>query len=167
MSSDHGTRDYVFGWRVCFGGVFEALCDLLDPCRNRAEDRPSLLRFNEEFVGEKCRHIRFVDGNDPCSIDVGIMSKSGSRSARFDRTSMPRTRPGSCSRGIARSTRWSRRTALICSFLSTTSRASPEEEARKPQEAGRRVRQIVDRLIGEGKHVIVLGDLNEGLDLNV
>jgi hypothetical protein len=42
-----------------------------------AEDRPSLLRFNEELLGEKYRHIMLVDGNDPRGIDVGLMTKSG------------------------------------------------------------------------------------------
>ena len=42
-----------------------------------AEDRPSLLRFNEELLDKKYRHIMLVDGNDPRGIDVGIMTKSG------------------------------------------------------------------------------------------
>ena len=42
-----------------------------------AEDRPSLLRFNDELLDKKDRHIMLVDGNDERGIDVGLMTKSG------------------------------------------------------------------------------------------
>ena len=42
-----------------------------------AEDRPSLIRFNDELLGGKYRHIMLVDGNDERGIDVGIMTKPG------------------------------------------------------------------------------------------
>jgi hypothetical protein len=58
--------------KVIDGGVNAEIIAVIE-----AEDRPSLLRFNEELLGEKYRHIMLVDGNDPRGIDVGIMTKSG------------------------------------------------------------------------------------------
>ncbi|HLM29347.1 MAG TPA: endonuclease/exonuclease/phosphatase family protein [Acidimicrobiales bacterium] len=37
-----------------------------------AEDRPSLVRFNEALLGDRYGHVTLVDGNDPRGIDVGI-----------------------------------------------------------------------------------------------
>lgn len=42
-----------------------------------AEDRPSLLRFNQELMNGKYGHVMLIDGNDERGIDVGIMTKSG------------------------------------------------------------------------------------------
>ncbi len=38
-----------------------------------AEDRPSLVRFNQALLGDRYGHVRLVDGNDPRGIDVGIL----------------------------------------------------------------------------------------------
>ncbi|HKX70821.1 MAG TPA: endonuclease/exonuclease/phosphatase family protein [Acidimicrobiales bacterium] len=37
-----------------------------------AEDRPSLVRFNEALLGDRYGHVTLVDGNDARGIDVGI-----------------------------------------------------------------------------------------------
>ena len=42
-----------------------------------AEDRPSLIRFNQELLGGMYRHVMLVDGNDERGIDVGILTKPG------------------------------------------------------------------------------------------
>lgn len=39
-----------------------------------AENRPSLVRFNEELLGDKYRHVMLVDGNDQRGIDVGLLT---------------------------------------------------------------------------------------------
>ena len=39
-----------------------------------AENRPSLLRFNEEMLGDRYRHVMLVDGNDQRGIDVGLLT---------------------------------------------------------------------------------------------
>jgi len=42
-----------------------------------AEDRPSLVRFNEELLGNQYAHAMLVDGNDDRGIDVGIFTRAG------------------------------------------------------------------------------------------
>ena len=39
-----------------------------------AEDRPSLVRFNEELLDDYFKHVMLVDGNDKRGIDVGLMT---------------------------------------------------------------------------------------------
>ena len=39
-----------------------------------AEDRPALVRFNEQLLGNRYGHIMLVDGNDTRGIDVGLMT---------------------------------------------------------------------------------------------
>jgi hypothetical protein len=41
-----------------------------------AEDRPSLVRFNQELLGGFYRHVMLVDGNDERGIDVAIMTRN-------------------------------------------------------------------------------------------
>lgn len=127
-----------------------------------AEDRPSLVRFNDELLGGQYAHAMLVDGNDERGIDVGIMTKSG-----FEIKS-------------------------ICSHVDTVdtvgqvfSRDCPQYEVSTPngtvvhilvnhfksqsggggakrQRQARKVREIADGLMQQGKHVVVMGDLNEG-----
>ena len=127
-----------------------------------AEDRPSLLRFNEELLAKKYRHIMLVDGNDPRGIDVGIMTKSG-----FPIRTIRSNVDAEDAQGIVFSRdcpeyevvtqNGTHLFLLVNHFKSQSGGGGPK---RKRQAA--EVRQIVDRLVGEGKHVIVLGDLNEG-----
>jgi endonuclease/exonuclease/phosphatase family metal-dependent hydrolase len=42
-----------------------------------AENRPSLLRFNEVLLANRYRHVMLVDGNDVRGIDVGLMTLDG------------------------------------------------------------------------------------------
>ena len=50
-------------------------------CVIEAEDRPGLVRFNEEVMplvnAQPFEHIMLVDGNDDRGIDVGIMARNG------------------------------------------------------------------------------------------
>lgn len=39
-----------------------------------AENRPSLVRFNEQMLGNRYRHVMLVDGNDERGIDVGLLT---------------------------------------------------------------------------------------------
>lgn len=50
--------------------ISEVAADIL--CVVEAEDRPSLVRFNEELLGSRYGHTMLVDGNDPRGIDVGL-----------------------------------------------------------------------------------------------
>ncbi len=127
-----------------------------------AEDRPSLLRFNEELLGKKYRHIMLVDGNDPRGIDVGIMTKSG-----FPIRTIRSNVDAEDAQGIVFSrdcpeyevvTQNGTHLFVLVNHFKSQSGGGGAKRKRQAAE----VRQIVDRLIGEGKHVIVLGDLNEG-----
>jgi endonuclease/exonuclease/phosphatase family metal-dependent hydrolase len=50
--------------------INEVAADVL--CVVEAEDRPSLVRFNEELLGRRYGHAMLVDGNDLRGIDVGL-----------------------------------------------------------------------------------------------
>ena len=39
-----------------------------------AEDRPALVRFNEQLLGGRYGHVMLVDGNDARGIDVGLLT---------------------------------------------------------------------------------------------
>jgi endonuclease/exonuclease/phosphatase family metal-dependent hydrolase len=39
-----------------------------------AENRPSLVRFNESMLANRYRHVMLVDGNDQRGIDVGLLT---------------------------------------------------------------------------------------------
>jgi endonuclease/exonuclease/phosphatase family metal-dependent hydrolase len=127
-----------------------------------AEDRPAMVRFNADLLEGFYGHVMLIDGNDERGIDVAVMTRAG-----FD-------------------------IASICSNVDATdadgtvfSRDCPQYEIRTPSGAvvhvlvnhfksqsgggGERrerqaieVRKIVDGLVEAGKHVVVLGDLNEG-----
>jgi endonuclease/exonuclease/phosphatase family metal-dependent hydrolase len=127
-----------------------------------AEHRPSMVRFNAELLEKLYGHVMLIDGNDERGIDVALMARDG-----FSIDS-------------------------ICSNVDLTdddgpvfSRDCPQYEVRTPSGAvvhvlvnhfkshsgggGERrerqaiaVRKIVDGLVAAGKHVVVLGDLNEG-----
>jgi endonuclease/exonuclease/phosphatase family metal-dependent hydrolase len=55
--------------------INEAAADVL--CVVEAEDRPSLVRFNAELLGNRYGHRMLVDGNDPRGIDVGLFCTAG------------------------------------------------------------------------------------------
>jgi endonuclease/exonuclease/phosphatase family metal-dependent hydrolase len=127
-----------------------------------AEDRPSLLWFNEELLDEKYRHVMLVDGNDARGIDVGIMSKSG-----FPIRTIRSNVDAEDGQGIVFSrdcpeyevvTQNGTHLFVLVNHFKSQSGGGGEKRRRQAKE----VRQIVDRLVGEGKHVVVLGDLNEG-----
>jgi endonuclease/exonuclease/phosphatase family metal-dependent hydrolase len=39
-----------------------------------AENRPSLVRFNDEMLNGRYGHVMLIDGNDPRGIDVGLLT---------------------------------------------------------------------------------------------
>lgn len=55
--------------------INEVAADVL--CLVEAEDRPSLVRFNAELLGNRYGHRMLVDGNDPRGIDVGLFCRAG------------------------------------------------------------------------------------------
>ena len=61
------------GTRMTARVIREVNADILGVIE--AEDRPSLVRLNEELLDGQYRHAMLVDGNDDRGIDVGIMTR--------------------------------------------------------------------------------------------
>jgi endonuclease/exonuclease/phosphatase family metal-dependent hydrolase len=127
-----------------------------------AEDRPSLVRFNDLFLNDLYPHVMLIDGNDDRGIDVAVMTRQ-----HFEIVSIRSN------------------VDLEDDDGEVFSRDCPQYEIRTPsgvtlhvlvnhfksQSGGggsKRLRQatavcrIVNELIAQGEHVVVLGDLNEG-----
>jgi endonuclease/exonuclease/phosphatase family metal-dependent hydrolase len=127
-----------------------------------AEDRPSLVRFNKEMLGELYKHVMLVDGNDERGIDVGIMMRNN-----FELESIQSNVDAEDSIGTIFSRdcpQYEVRTPngtvihLLVNHFKSQSGGGGEKRQRQAKE----VRKIVNELVAQGKHVIVLGDLNEG-----
>lgn len=128
-----------------------------------AEDRPSLVRFNDEMLDRRYAHIMLVDGNDERGIDVGIMTRAGfpiegirsnvdrkhGHEDVFDRDCPQyevRTRSGKLLH------------ILVNHFKSRSGGGGGPKRLRQAAA----VRDIAKGLVSAGQHVVVLGDLNEG-----
>lgn len=127
-----------------------------------AEDRPSLIRFNTELLAGHYRHVMLVDGNDDRGIDVAIMTRAGfeietirSHVDRVDSQGTIFSRD--CAQYEVRAPSGVTIHVLVNHFKSQSGGGGPK---RKRQATA--VREIVNGLIQQGKHVVVLGDLNEG-----
>jgi endonuclease/exonuclease/phosphatase family metal-dependent hydrolase len=127
-----------------------------------AEDRPSLVRFNEELLGRTYAHAMLVDGNDDRGIDVGIFTRAG-----FDIDSICSNVDNEDSVGTIFSRdcpEYEIRTPggatihVLVNHFKSQSGGGGQKRKRQAVE----VRRIADKLIQSGKHVVVLGDLNEG-----
>ena len=127
-----------------------------------AEDRPSLLRLNDELLAGRYRHLMLVDGNDERGIDVGLLTKRGFpiRSIRSqvdaeDDLGLVFSRDcceyavGTPSGAVVK--------VLVNHFKSQSGGGA---DRRRRQAA--RVRSIADDLVADGDRVLVVGDLNEG-----
>lgn len=127
-----------------------------------AEDRPSLVRFNKELLSNQYRHIMLIDGNDERGIDVGLMTgerypihhirsnvdyqdDSGEVFSR-DCPQFEVVTPSGTTLHI-----------LVNHFKSQSGGGGPKRR----RQAGA-VRAIVEELVADNQHVIVMGDLNEG-----
>lgn len=128
-----------------------------------AEDRPSLVRFNKELLNELYDHVMLVDGNDARGIDVGILTKTGHgiRSIRSNVDSKDNV-------GIVFSrdcpqyevtTTGGYVVHVLVNHFKSQSGGGGSKRKRQAEE----VRRIVDGLVAQGQHVVVLGDLNEGI----
>ena len=127
-----------------------------------AEDRPSMVRFNQDLLGGLYRHVMLVDGNDERGIDVGLMTKGNFRIQRI--RSNVDTEDGV---GIVFSrdcpeyevqTPAGNTIYLLLNHFKSQSGGGGSQRRRQAAE----VRRIVDRLVAENQQVIVMGDLNEG-----
>jgi len=127
-----------------------------------AEDRPSLLRFNRDLLDGRYRHVMLVDGNDERGIDVGIMTKQGFpiRSIRSNVDTTDTSGPifsRDCCQYEIDTPSGAVLHVLVNHFKSQSGGGGSKRRRQADQ-----VRRIADQLVGEGKHVIVAGDLNEG-----
>ncbi|HEY6740573.1 MAG TPA: endonuclease/exonuclease/phosphatase family protein, partial [Actinopolymorphaceae bacterium] len=127
-----------------------------------AEDRPSLVRLNAELLDGAYGHVMLVDGNDTRGIDVGIMTKT-----EFEIRSIRSHVDARDAEGVIFSrdcpqyevvTPSGETMHLLVNHFKSQSGGGGEKRRRQAAE----VRRITDELVGDGRHVIVLGDLNEG-----
>ena len=131
-------------------------------CVVEAEDRPSLVRFNDEMLDGRYGQVMLVEGNDDRGIDVGIMVAPG-----FEIRSIRSNVYASDAQGeiFSRdcphyqvSTPGGETLHLLINHFKSQSGGGGQKRARQAAE----VRRIVDLLVAANKHVVVLGDLNEG-----
>jgi endonuclease/exonuclease/phosphatase family metal-dependent hydrolase len=127
-----------------------------------AEDRPSLVRFNTELLGGLYGHVMLIDGNDERGIDVAIMTRAGfdivSICSNVDRVDAGGTVfSRDCPQFEIRTPGGKHVHVLVNHFKSQSGGGGAK---RKRQAVA--VRAIADGLVQQGKHVVVLGDLNEG-----
>lgn len=132
-----------------------------------AEDRPALVRFNEELLGglhaDPYRHVMLVDGNDDRGIDVGLMTRENFRieSIRSNvDTPDPDTAEPLFSRDCAEYTVTVPGGLLYVLVNHFKSQSGGGD--RKRQRQSEEVRRIVDAHVAAGHDVVVLGDFNEG-----
>ena len=127
-----------------------------------AEDRPSLVRFNAELLGGMYGHVMLIDGNDERGIDVAIMTRAGfdivSICSNVDRTDTVGT---VFSRDCPQFEIRTPGGALVHVLVNHFKSQSGGGGAKRLRQATA-VRAIADDLTSQGKHVVVLGDLNEG-----
>jgi len=127
-----------------------------------AEDRPSLVRFNQELLGGQYRHIMLIDGNDDRGIDVAIMTRAGftieTIRSNVDATdAQGEIFSRDCAQYEVRTPGGAALHVLVNHFKSQSG-GGGEKRLRQAT----KVREIADGLVQAGKHVVVLGDLNEG-----
>ena len=127
-----------------------------------AEDRPSLVRFNQELLGGRYRHIMLIDGNDDRGIDVAIMTRAGFtietiRSNVDAADAQGEIFSRDCAQYEVRTPGGAALHVLVNHFKSQSGGGG-----QKRLRQATKVREIVDRLVQQGQHVVVLGDLNEG-----
>lgn len=126
------------------------------------EDRPALVRFNDDLLEEYYRHAMLVDGNDERGIDVGIMCRK-----EFEITSIRSNVDTEDDEGIIFSrdcpqyeVRTPGGTTVHILVNHFKSQSGGGDKKRRRQAAA--VRRIADDLVAAQKHVVVVGDLNEG-----
>lgn len=157
------------GTRMIAKVVDEVAPDVL--CLVEAEDRPSLVRFNEQLLGGRYAHSMLLDGNDPRGIDVGLYctDRAEVRSVRGHVDVPDPVAPGR--RLFSRDCPvYQLRLAggeelfLLLNHLKSQSFSSGNPDPLRTRQSTE-VRAIYERLRAEGApYVAVLGDFNKGPD---
>ena len=127
-----------------------------------AEDRPSLVRFNRELLGQQYASVMLIDGNDERGIDVGMMTRAGFELGAMRSNVNLRDAVGTvfsrdCAEYQVRTPGGVTLHVLVNHFKSQ----SGGGDAKRARQAAA-VRGLAQGLVDQGQHVIVLGDLNEG-----
>jgi endonuclease/exonuclease/phosphatase family metal-dependent hydrolase len=128
-----------------------------------AEDRPSMVRFNESLIGDHYAHVMLVDGNDDRGIDVAIMTKADF-SIKGILSNVDNVAPNGkrvfdrdCPQYEIETPSGATVHVLLNHFKSQSGGGGPERLIQATE-----VRAIVTGLVADGKHCVVMGDLNEG-----
>jgi endonuclease/exonuclease/phosphatase family metal-dependent hydrolase len=128
-----------------------------------AEDRPALNRFNRDFLGGMYGHAMLIDGNDERGIDVALLTRPAfainpirSNVDFEDAAGVVFSRD--CPQYVVQTPSSTAIHVLVNHFKSQSGGGG---DKRRRQAAA--VRSIADGLVAENQHVVVLGDLNEGL----
>ncbi|WP_433060604.1 endonuclease/exonuclease/phosphatase family protein [Dactylosporangium sp. CS-033363] len=157
------------GTRMTARVIGELGADVL--CLVEAENRPALVRFNDELLGRQYEHAMLVDGNDPRGIDVGLLT-TGAVSIDWVRSHVDVADPA-----VAGKRLFSRDCPLyklklesgadlylLLNHLKSQSFASGDPDPLRTRQSTE-VRAIYDRLRAEGaEYIAVLGDFNKGPD---
>jgi endonuclease/exonuclease/phosphatase family metal-dependent hydrolase len=127
-----------------------------------AEDRSSLVWFNKELLGGLYRHVMLVDGNDERGIDVGIMMGNNFeiksiRSNVDTEDAVGKVFSRDCPQYEVLTPSGAVVHVLVNHFKSQSGGGGPQRQRQAAE-----VRRIVDHLVAQGQHVVVLGDFNEG-----
>ena len=142
-------------------------------CVVEAEDRPSLVRFNDELLDGRYGHAMLIDGNDPRGIDVGLLC-TDAYDVQWVRSHVDLPDANSSSRRLFSRDcpiYWlQRREAdaeplfVLPNHLKSQSFSSGNPDPLRARQA-LAARAIIDGLVANGaKHFVVLGDLNKGPD---
>ncbi len=127
-----------------------------------AEDRPSLVRFNEELLDGQYGHAMLVDGNDERGIDVGIMTREGFKIESICSHVDTVDDVGSVFSRDCPQYEVSTPNGTVVHILVNHFKSQSGGGGSRRQRQAKKVREIADGLIQQGKHVVVMGDLNEG-----
>lgn len=127
-----------------------------------AEDRPSLVRFNNELLQGQYDHVMLVDGNDERGIDVGILTGHGFEIESIRSNVDLEDEIGTVFSRDCPQYEIQTPNGTIIHVLLNHFKSQSGGGSQKRQRQAASVRNIVNDLVDHGKHVIVLGDFNEG-----
>ncbi|WP_214402937.1 endonuclease/exonuclease/phosphatase family protein [Pseudonocardia lacus] len=152
--------------------VDDVAADVL--CVVEAEDRPSLVRFNDELLHGRYGRAMLIDGNDPRGIDVGLLCTAAIDIAWMrSHVDLPDPAPAApagkrlFSRDcpvFALALPGGETLHVLLNHLKSQSFSSGNPDPLRGRQSAA-VRAIYDRLRADGAgHVAVLGDFNKGPD---
>ena len=127
-----------------------------------ADDRPSLVRFNRELLGQQYGSAMLIDGNDDRGIDVGLLARAGFEiGAMRSNVNLTDAVGTVFSRDCAEYQVTTPSGVTLHVLVNHFKSQSGGGGAKRARQAAA-VRRIAQALVDQGSHVVVLGDLNEG-----